>query len=320
MGSADLFGHRRRRPWASVNFITAHDGFTMNDLVSYNEKHNEANGEDNRDGANDNQSFNWGAEGPTDDPGIIITREKVKRAMLMTLFFANGTPMLLGGDEFGRTQHGNNNAYCHDDELGWFDWSALESDAGQAMVNFTRRCLSARAAHPTLRQTHFYTGGTEVLPGLMDASWFDEAGNPMTPDMWQFAEGRMLTLRRVGRAEPGGPVSATLLLLNAYSEDREFILPEPVLEWELLADAAEPIEVGDYAAEAVASAEAQAEVAIALAMAAATETQSEGGGATTEALARLAKRDEPVVRAVVNNRIVVAAHSAVLLGVSRIAI
>lgn len=320
MGSADLFGHRRRRPWASVNFITAHDGFTMNDLVSYNEKHNEANAEDNRDGANDNQSFNWGAEGPTDDPGIIITREKVKRAMLMTLFFANGTPMLLGGDEFGRTQHGNNNAYCHDDELGWFDWSALESDAGQAMVNFTRRCLSARAAHPTLRQTHFYTGGTEVLPGLMDASWFDESGNPMTPEMWQFAEGRMLTLRRVGRAEPGGPVSATLLLMNAYSEDREFILPEPVLEWELLADAAEPIEVGDYAAEMVASAEAQAEVAIALAMAAATETQSEGGGAATEALARLASRDEPVARAVVNNRIVVAAHSAVLLGATRIAI
>ncbi|HEX8885911.1 MAG TPA: glycogen debranching protein GlgX, partial [Noviherbaspirillum sp.] len=319
MGSADLFGHRRRRPWASVNFITAHDGFTMNDLVSYNEKHNEANAEDNRDGANDNQSFNWGAEGPTDDPGIIITREKVKRAMLMTLFFANGTPMLLGGDEFGRTQHGNNNAYCHDDELGWFDWSALESDAGQAMVNFTRRCLSARAAHPTLRQTHFYTGGTEVLPGLMDASWFDESGNPMTPEMWQFAEGRMLTLRRVGRAEPNGPVSATLLLMNAYSEDREFILPEPVLEWELLADAAEPIEVGDYAAEAVASAEAQAEVAIALAMAAATETQSEGGVAATEALARLATRDEPVARGVVNNRIVVAAHSAVLLGVSRIA-
>ena len=320
LGSADLFSRRRRRPWASVNFITAHDGFTMNDLVSYNEKHNDANGEDNRDGANDNQSFNWGAEGPTDDPGIIVTREKVKRAMLMTLFFANGTPMLLGGDEFGRTQHGNNNAYCHDDEISWFDWSALESDAGQAMVNFTRRCLAARAAHPTLRQTHFYTGGTEVLPGLVDASWFDESGNPMTPEMWQFAEGRMLTLRRVGRADAGGPVSATLLLMNAYSEDREFILPEPVLEWELLADAAEPIKVGDYAAETVASAEAQAEVAIALAMAAATETQSEGGGAATEALARLASRDEPVARAVVNNRIVVAAHSAVLLGATRIAI
>jgi glycogen operon protein len=235
--------------------------------------------------------------------------------------------MLLAGDEFGRTQNGNNNAYCQDDEISWFDWSAVESDAGQAMMAFARRCIAVRADYPTLHQPRFYTGNTEVAPGLMDASWFDEAGNPMTPEMWQFTEGRMLTLRRVARAEPGGPVSATLLLLNAYSEDHEFVLPEPAQEWELLADAAEPIEVGDYAVEAepdteaATEAESEADVALAIAVAAATETET---GTETQAqaasgiLARLAARAEPAVRAVVKNRISVAAHSAVLLGAKRI--
>jgi glycogen operon protein len=238
--------------------------------------------------------------------------------------------MLLAGDEFGRTQNGNNNAYCQDDEISWFDWSAVESDAGQAMMDFARRCIAVRADYPTLHQPRFYTGTTEVAPGLMDASWFDEAGNPMTPDMWQFAEGRMLTLRRVAQAEPGGPVSATLLLLNAYSEDHEFILPEPVQEWALLADAAEPLEVGHYAVEAEAvagteagaEAEAEEEVALAIAVAAATETQAgtdKQAQAASGILARLAARAEPAVRAVVNNRISVAAHSAVLLGAKRIA-
>ena len=307
LGSADLFSQRRRRPWASVNFITAHDGFTMNDLVSYNEKHNEANAENNQDGANDNQSFNWGAEGPTDDAGIIITREKIKRAMLMTLMFSNGTPMLLGGDEFGRTQNGNNNAYCHDDELSWFDWSALESDAGQAMTDFTRRCIAARAEHPTLHLPRFYTGHTEVAPGLMDASWFDETGKGMTPEMWQFAEGRMLTLRRVTQSE-GGRVSATLLLLNAYSEEREFTLPEPVLDWEILVDAAEKIAVEEKPAQADAEAEAAAAPA------------EEEGGVATEARAEAETVIEAArtMRAVIDNRISVAAHSAVLLGVRNI--
>ena len=284
LGSADLFSQRRRRPWASVNFITAHDGFTMNDLVSYNDKHNDANAENNQDGANDNQSFNWGAEGPTGDAGIVVTREKIKRAMLMTLMFSNGTPMLLGGDEFGRTQDGNNNAYCHDDALSWFDWNALESDAGQAMTDFTRRCIAARAAHLTLHLPRFYTGDTEVAPGLMDASWFDEAGTGMTPEMWQFAEGRMLCLRRVAQAQPGGPVSSTLLLLNAYSEDREFILPAPAQEWEILVDAAEAIEVDQSRAEATGAAPASHR------------------------------------RAVIDNRMAVAAHSAVLLGIRNIAV
>jgi glycogen operon protein len=210
--------------------------------------------------------------------------------------------MLLGGDEFGRTQDGNNNAYCHDDDLSWFDWSALESDAGQAMTDFTRRCIAARADHPTLHLPRFYTGHTEVLPGLMDASWFDEAGTGMTPEMWQFAEGRMLSLRRVAQAEPGGPVSATLLLLNAYSEEREFTLPEPAQDWEILVDAAEAIEVDENPLGAETEAEAVP-----------VEAEDYVAAETLSQAARPA-------RAVIDNRISVAAHSAVLLGVRNIAI
>jgi isoamylase len=269
LGSADLFNHHRRRPWASVNFITAHDGFTLHDLVSYNDKHNEANGEDNNDGANDNESFNWGAEGPSDDPGIVATREKIQRSMLMTLAFSNGTPMLLGGDEFGRTQHGNNNAYCQDGEISWLDWSAAESEPGKALIDFTRRCLDARRERPTLHSPHFFIGDAEVLPGLPEASWFDESGTPMTPEKWNFAEGRMLALRRIAHArkksDAQGAVAASLLLLNAHSEDGEFQMPQPEMPWRVLIDAAEP-----------------------------------AGGAAT-------------LRKVEHNKIIVAAHSAVLL-------
>jgi glycogen operon protein len=246
LGSADLFCHNRRRPWASVNFITAHDGFTLNDLVSYNDKHNEANGEENRDGANDNESFNWGAEGPTEDAGVNTTRDKVKRAMLMTLLFSNGTPMLLGGDEFGRTQNGNNNAYCHDDELSWFDWSVADSDAGKALIEFTAECIATRLSRPTLHAAHFYSGDTEILPGLRDIDWFDESGTPMDQEKWAFSEGRLLACRRVARAEPPrsgpGEVSATLLLVNADSDDHEFVLPEPALDWIVLIDAADKVD------------------------------------------------------------------------------
>ncbi len=243
LGSADLFGHHRRRPWASVNFITAHDGFTLQDLVSYNDKHNEANGEENKDGDSDNKSFNWGVEGSTDDVGIIATREKIKRSMLMTLFFSNGTPMLLGGDEFGRTQHGNNNAYCHDDDLSWVDWNLVDTDAGKSLIDFTARCIHARRARPTLHSSHFYTGNNEVLPNLYDTTWFDETGEVMDQEKWGFLEGRLLALRRVARTQEKrnlhGEVSASLLLVNAHSEDREFTLPEPKLDWLVLIDAAE---------------------------------------------------------------------------------
>ena len=245
LGSADLFNHHRRRSWSSINFVTAHDGFTLQDLVSYSRKHNQANGEDNRDGSNDNRSSNWGVEGPTDDPAILAIRERIKRAMLMVLMFSNGTPMLLGGDEFGRTQHGNNNAYCQDSTISWFDWSLVESDAGKALLDFTRRCIAARLALPTLRSTRFLTSHAKMLHRIPDISWFDETGNEMTPDRWQFAEGRLLALRRAESDLRNGTVSAALLLFNAFSEDRKFILPKPAMPWRLLIDAAEADRASD---------------------------------------------------------------------------
>jgi glycogen operon protein len=239
LGSADLFNHHRRRSWASVNFITAHDGFTLEDLVSYERKHNVANGEDNRDGTNENRSSNWGMEGPTDNPSILGIRERVKRAMLMTLMFSNGTPMLLGGDEFGRTQMGNNNPYCQDSEISWFDWRLADTDAGRALMDFTRRCIAARMAVPTLQSTRFLAANSKTLHGIADISWFDETGAEMTPERWHFAEGRLLALRRVAEDQQNGSLSMSLLLLNAYSEDREFVLPPPQMEWRVLLDAAE---------------------------------------------------------------------------------
>ncbi|HYD95892.1 MAG TPA: glycogen debranching protein GlgX [Noviherbaspirillum sp.] len=239
MGSADLFNHRRRRSWSSINFVTAHDGFTLHDLVSYNQKHNEANREDNRDGSNENRSSNWGVEGPTDDPKIAATREKVKRAMLMTLLFSHGTPMLLGGDEFGRTQQGNNNPYCQDTEISWFDWSLIETEAGKALLDFSRRCIAARRILPRMRSTRFLATNMRTVHRIPEISWFDETGTEMTSDRWHFAEGRLLALRRVGQELRAGAISASLLLLNAFSEDREFVLPPPDMAWRVVIDAAE---------------------------------------------------------------------------------
>ena len=146
-GSGDVYDIRGRRPWAGVNFITAHDGFTLNDLVSYNEKHNEANGEDNKDGHSDNRSFNYGAEGPTDDAGINAVRERQKRNLLATLLLSHGTPMILAGDEFGRTQHGNNNGYCQDSEISWVDWEGM-GDEAKALTEFVRRLIAMRREQP----------------------------------------------------------------------------------------------------------------------------------------------------------------------------
>lgn len=240
LGSADLFNHHRRRAWSSINFVTAHDGLTLQDLVSYSHKHNEANGENNRDGSDDNKSSSWGTEGPTDDPDMIATREKIKRAMLMTLFFSNGTPMFLGGDEFGRTQNGNNNPYCQDNEISWFDWRLMETHAGKAFYHFARRCIAARLKSPTVRCTRFLTASNKTLNGVPDIGWFDETGCEMTPERWNFAEGRLLALRRIAGESRTGAVYATLLLLNAFSEDREFVLPPPAMAWRTVIDAAEP--------------------------------------------------------------------------------
>ncbi len=153
-GSADLYATGGRRPTASVNLITVHDGFTLRDLVSYNDKHNEANGEDNRDGTSDNESWNCGAEGPTTDPGILALRARQSRAMLTTLMLSFGVPMLLGGDEIGRTQHGNNNAYCQDNEITWLDWA----NADKELLDFTRRLIALRRAHPVFRRRRFLAG------------------------------------------------------------------------------------------------------------------------------------------------------------------
>ena len=238
-GSADLFDHQHRKPWASINFITAHDGFTMADLVAYNAKHNDANREDNRDGADDNNSFNWGAEGPTDDAGIVATRAKVHRSMLMTLLCSHGTPMLLGGDEFGRTQHGNNNAYCQDSDISWLDWSVAETEEGRALAAFTARLIALRARHASLRANYFMNGLADHGDGFHDIDWFDERGTPMDGDAWAFTEGRLLSCRRVCPFSEGG-LEATLLLFNGTSQTHEFALPAPTVAWTFVIDSARP--------------------------------------------------------------------------------
>lgn len=241
-GSSDLFDKRRRRPWASINFVAAHDGFTLQDLVSFTAKDNARNGEDNRDGHDDNHSANWGVEGETDDAAILAQRDRIKRAMLVTLLSSHGTPMLLGGDEFGRTQRGNNNAYCQDNDVSWLDWSdgpgGSGSAEGIALSHFTARAAALRRAHPTLRSSTFLHGQDEPLPGIADVAWFDERGQPLTPEAWQDPAGRLLVLRRCARTEAGAEV--TLLLINGAAEDRTFTLPQPTLPWHGVLDSAEP--------------------------------------------------------------------------------
>ena len=241
MGSSDLFARRRRKPWASINFLAAHDGFTLQDMVSYNETHNEANGEDNNDGHGENLSNNWGAEGNTDDLDILATRERVKRGLLATLLFSHGTPMLLGGDEMGRTQSGNNNAYCQDNEISWFDWSAIEAkddNPAKSLFRFTKRLIELRKAHPSLHSEQFLHGMIEVLPGISDVGWFDEKGIGLTSEAWTDASAQLMALRRATRH--GNIVDITLLLLNAGHEDREFVFPNSDLAWEIKLDSAAP--------------------------------------------------------------------------------
>jgi glycogen operon protein len=238
-GSGELFDHQRRKPWASVNFLTAHDGFSLEDLVSYNDKHNLANGEDNHDGGNDNESYNYGVEGPTDDPATRLARDRVKRAMLSTLFFSHGTPMLLGGDEFGRTQDGNNNAYCQDNEISWYDWKLATSDRGRELTDFVGRLVRLREQHPTLRAAHFLRGDTDVLPGVREVAWFDESGSEMTLETWGYTEGRLLALRRA-QAYGEKRADVTLVLLNATPEMHVFHLPQPAVAWRRRSNSAEP--------------------------------------------------------------------------------
>jgi glycogen operon protein len=241
MGSGDIFDKFRRKPWASVNYAASHDGFTLQDLVSYNERHNLANGEDNTDGHAENYSANYGAEGPTEDPGILELRGRVQRAILATVFCAHGTPMLLGGDEFGRTQQGNNNAYCQDNEISWVDWSGLLEagpTAAQQLLRFTQRLTALRSARPSLRSERFLHSTVEVLPGIEDAAWFDETGEALSLTAWADAAAQMLSLRRAVLTD--GAVDLTLLLCNASDQPRDFIVPNQDLPWELLLDSADP--------------------------------------------------------------------------------
>jgi glycogen operon protein len=240
-GSSDLYENNARRPFASINFITAHDGFTLNDLVSYNKKHNEANGEENRDGANDNRSFNCGAEGPTDDETVNSLRDRQKRNFLSTLLLSQGVPMLLGGDEFGRTQQGNNNAYCQDNEISWFDWENMDED----LLQFTKDLIDFRWNHPVFTRQKWFQGRSINGSELHDIAWFTPEGHHMTEDNWteRFAKCIMIFLN--GKAIPGrdsrGNIiedSSFLILVNAYHESVDFTLPgaEWAEKWKTVLD------------------------------------------------------------------------------------
>ena len=241
-GSPDLYQHDGRRPYASVNFITSHDGFTLNDLVSYNEKHNASNGENNQDGDNNNQSWNCGAEGPTDDPKITALRRKQRRNFLTTLFVSQGVPMLLGGDEFGRSQNGNNNAYCQDNEISWFNWE--RDDQRNQLHEFTRRLIILRKEHPVFRRPKFLQGRRIRGAEVKDVMWFNPGGNEMSDEEWASPFVRCLGMLLSGDTVDilnfeGEPVrdETFLLLINAHYEPIEFLLPGlEHLEWELLLD------------------------------------------------------------------------------------
>ena len=240
-GSADLLGHGGRRPWASVNFAACHDGFTLRDVVSYSQKHNEANGEGNNDGPDENYSANWGVEGPSDDLAIVAVRDRLRRAMLATVFFAEGTPMLLAGDEFGRTQCGNNNPYCQDNETTWLDWKLAASPRGRALADFVARLAAVRREHPALRNHRFLYGRQKPAPGVLDIEWFDERGAIIPADVWNNPEERTLVLRRAMRLLDGSTTVLTLIL-NPTDEDRVFTLPRPDLPTRILIDTGAPDE------------------------------------------------------------------------------
>ncbi|MFD3553153.1 glycogen debranching protein GlgX [Streptomyces goshikiensis] len=230
-GSSDLYAWGGRRPYASVNFITAHDGFTLRDLVSYERKHNEANGEDGRDGTNDNRSWNCGAEGESGDARIGILRRRQLRNLLTTLLLSTGVPMLVAGDEFGRTQGGNNNAYCQDNETGWVDWSLLSDPSWQQLFGLARRLIALRHAHPVLRRRAFFSGRPQGADGLRDLAWFTPAGAEMTERDWYApaaALGLYLSGRDIpGRDERGRKVvdDSFLALLHAGDRPAAWVLP-----------------------------------------------------------------------------------------------
>ena len=238
--SGDVFNHRGRRPWASVNFVTAHDGFTLDDLVSYNDKHNEANLEDNKDGHSDNRSWNCGDEGPTEDEEVNALRHRQRRNILASLLLSQGTPMLLSGDEFARTQKGNNNAYCQDNEISWVDWNI--SPERRSLIQFVRKLTELRHQYPILRRSRFLTGVYNEELDVKDVTWINASGAEMKPEDW-IDTTQCFGMLMDGRAQATGIVrrgeDATLLMvLNAYHDLVEFGLPETAggCHWQLLID------------------------------------------------------------------------------------
>ena len=233
-GSSDLYEATGRRPWASINFVTAHDGFTLADLVSYDRKHNVANGEHNKDGTDDNRSWNCGVEGPTDDPKVLALRSRQTRNFLATLALSLGVPMLLGGDEMGRTQAGNNNAYCQDNEISWYDWEAVDTD----LLAWTRAVLEIRRNHPVFRRRRFFQGRPlrtfDTDPGLADIGWFRPDGRLMTDSDWGVGYAKSLGVLLNG-SSPSDPDrhgrrvadSSFYLAFNAWEEPLQFRLPGP---------------------------------------------------------------------------------------------
>jgi glycogen operon protein len=244
-GSADLYERDGKRPFASINFVTAHDGFTLRDLVSYNEKHNDANGEDNRDGTNDNRSWNCGVEGPTDDPSVLALRGRQQRNFLTTLLLSQGVPMLLGGDELSRTQRGNNNAWCQDNEISWFHWD-LDDDCERRLLEFTRRVIALRRDHPVFRRTRFFAGSGADLP---DVWWMRPDGRKMTQRDWRNPEARAIGVFLNGdelnmTTSSGDELrdESFLVLFNAHHEPMTFRMPTRRFgsRWTLELSTAEP--------------------------------------------------------------------------------
>jgi glycogen operon protein len=254
-GSSDLYQRDGRHPTASINFITAHDGFTLHDLVSYDLKHNEANGEENRDGSNDNHSSNYGVEGDTSDPEILETRERQKRNFLLTLLASQGVPMICGGDEIGRTQHGNNNAYAQDSPLSWYDWNLDERRA--SLLEFTRRLVELRRQHPNLHRRKFFQD-RRIDPGTekrqvnghteQDITWLRPDGLEMTPEEWNQGWVRCIGLQLNGRTLDdvngvGEPIrdETFMILLNPHHEPIRFYMPpKEGVAWEVLLDSGTP--------------------------------------------------------------------------------
>ena len=238
-GSRDLFDRRHRHPWASVNYLASHDGFTLRDVVSFASSHNEDNGEDGNDGHGENFSANWGHEGPTDDDRIQDLRARIQHAMLATVLLADGTPMLLAGDEFGNSMNGNNNAYCQDTPVSWLDWQELATEPGASLARYTARLIALRKTHCSLRAARYGDTDYEIAPGIAALSWFTEDAQPMDAPAWEDAGRRTLTMRRAA-ANDDREANVTLLLFNAGDEPISFRLPSPTFAWSIELDSAQP--------------------------------------------------------------------------------